>query len=466
MQLVDLYRRILQSLQVEVDEHNLLSFAYNDIRQPLTIEDRRLALPTREILNMGMSADIVPFHPLSESHARGESKVLQKLKSLVTVRLSQVLAELLHDLTEIAADTKRHSKLSPKAQLLLSAMPEADERTVKDMDRILEAMGKDPNRKLVSLYLKRGGHYHGRKMSRVAVINFPIFAEFENENRSVFGVSLRKKDFIAFKNLFLYLLPDLEEPDGYNAGSMSLVAPYLDSLIQSYVKVARALNAVSEVQKKHLEDFDSVYIDISWEEDVRDWGVYRDEIPPLADSMGVPLQDEGAPAAQPAAQAPEQVTIPVTHFQNAPQSQPQATSLPKIGMHKSAEELEQERQNNNQPQRTIDDILAANNPMYAAQRQMQQPAPTQVAPQMPQAPTGDYPGYHRGVPIQRMYPQQQMMYPQQPMMGQQMPQMQMNPAMMTAAAYGPPPGMQPPQYGMPYAQGYAMPQQMQYPGVI
>lgn len=284
MNLVKLYKAILESLFVQANESGLLSWTMGDQSKPLMVGDRRLTLPVDEQLGRPNPA-IILFHPLSESSTRGESKVLQKMMALVRLRLVSSLSELLQDVTNLCADEDRNRKLSPEASVALTCLPSADEKTVDAMDRILEVCATDPS-KLIKIYLKRGGIYHGKKMSRVAVVSFPIYDEFERDDRTIFGIKLRKNDYVGFKKLLEYLLPKIDENEGYNAGSNSMEAPYLDSLVQAYLKVARDLNRIVDVHRKHLRDAELAEIDITWEEDARDWSYYRDEIPPLEDSMG------------------------------------------------------------------------------------------------------------------------------------------------------------------------------------
>jgi hypothetical protein len=420
LNLVKLYKAILESLFVQANETGLLSWTMGDQSKPLMVGDRRLTLPIDEQLGRPNPA-IILFHPLSESSTRGESKVLQKMMALVRLRLVSSLSELLQDVTNLCADEDRNRKLSPEASVALTCLPSADEKTVDAMDRILEVCATDPG-KLVKIYLKRGGIYHGKKMSRVAVVSFPIYDEFERDDRTIFGVKLRKNDYIGFKKLLEYLLPKIDENEGYNAGSNSMEAPYLDSLVQAYLKVARDLNRIVDVHRKHLRDAELAEIDISWEEDARDWSYYRDEIPPLEDSMGTVIGSlpdavtnavEATVSGTSASLFPNRVARAgadlldrPTPAERVPTPEP-AHQAPATRSHAAAarvEEVEEPEQAGRGIRSVTDIVNAARRgfqpePAYAAHGH--HPHPGHPAPGYPMAvpavPPGEYPGYNRGV---------------------------------------------------------------------
>jgi hypothetical protein len=297
MELSQLYQAILASLNVKSDEDGLLSLVYGDKSFPATVEGKRLVLPTKKILADGLGDKLIAFHPLSENVLRGESPVLKKFKTYVTTRLDQVLSELFVAFTDISAEHKLHSKLSPDQKELLLAMPDADERTVDDLGKIFEAMQHDSRRKLMSIYLKRGGKLRLEKFSRTAVVNFPIIAEFENEQRTIYGVKCRVKDYAGFAKLFEYILPNADGT-GYSVGSNDKDVPYFDALLQAFVKVATQLNKRVTLFKKHLPHADQLHIDLSWLDQVQDWAAFRGQIPPLAGNDGATVAEEAASQAE------------------------------------------------------------------------------------------------------------------------------------------------------------------------
>lgn len=336
MSLVQFYKDYLTSLNVKVDEDGLLSFEQFGVVVPLEIDDRRLALPTKDVLQaVGQGHGVVPFHPMSESSNRGESTVLQMLKKLIRMRLNSSILGLFQELTELAADRTRHRGLSPDAHRVLSCLPEADEKTVDAAGRIIRAMSEDARRG-VSIYLKRRGKLAGQDYGRIAVFKFPLYEEFMNaDNTVVFGVKLRKKDFAGLKKLLEYILPDADDPETYAVGTNNLLVPYLDSLTQCYLGLARQINKIVRIHKNEV-DAAALRIPVRWAGREIDWSAYRDEIPPLEDSMGVLLQTEDEAQRQKQRPAPKAAVQKALKVSSPPASrvaspaipQPQETDVP------------------------------------------------------------------------------------------------------------------------------------------
>lgn len=306
---------------------------YNGKQLPVMVEGKRLALPTQERLKSGDWSSTVAFHPLSENLLRGESPVLKKYKAVMVVRLHMLIAELCQQLLQIGADTASHAKMSPKAQELLSRIPNVDEKSKRDMEKILEATSPDGPNRLVSIYLKRGGVLKGAKHSRLAVISFPIMEEFENaETRTVYGVKLRKDDFKAFKNLFDYILPDADSLETYSVGSQSMVAPYFDALTQAWIKVGQRLNAVVKQHAKQLEDPDILKSDFDeWPEAFSELSKFKGHIPVLAGNDGSPATDEKTEVVETIREKPLPRALRETpRVDSVPWKEPEATppSLP------------------------------------------------------------------------------------------------------------------------------------------
>lgn len=297
MELVELYKSILASLNVFVADDGSCFLDYGDGKQhPVVIDGKTMVLPTREVLNRGLGDTRIGFHPLSENIQRGESPVIRKTKILVAARVTQVISDLFETFVGLAANPKLHAKLSPSQKELLQALPDADERSVNDLDKIYAAMSDDAKRKLVSIYLRRGGTLRLEKFARVAVIRFPILSEFENEDRTVFGVKLRKADYVGFPKLFEFMLPSSDGDSGYSYGSNDMYAPYLDALLNAFWLVADRLNKMVDMFKKHLPNADRLRIDLSWAEAMKEngWAKYRDQIPALEGNEGTTANEEAA----------------------------------------------------------------------------------------------------------------------------------------------------------------------------
>lgn len=286
------YKGILESLNVYADDTGLLSHRRPDgqVEQiSVTVEghQRRLVLPLEDLLRKGLPDELVAFHPLSELTNRSESEVFRKLKLLVNLRLTTVLAALLEDLIELAADKDRRKALPPKLLPLLQALPHADQKLSDNMHQLLNAAMAGGKNRLLSIYVSRGGKHKGEKHARVAAVAFPIIAELDDPDRKVYGVQLRAKDIPQIKALFDFILPNSDTVGTYNAASDSMDAPNFEVLMLAYVRVASQLNKIVAMAGKYLDDAASLKTDLSWASSLDDLHQLSFEIPPLDGNKGI-----------------------------------------------------------------------------------------------------------------------------------------------------------------------------------
>ena len=281
------YERLLKSLSLDIDPSGLVGMKLEDQVIPCTVQKHRLALPTQTRIRSGEWDGLVAFHPLSENVARGVSPVLKKLRDLINYRLNSVAMVLMEELMAIASDRSYQDKLKPDQGSLLETLNMADEKTYKAMQSIFDNLSTGGPRSLVNLYMKRGGKLGAEKFSRLAVVNFPISDELDDEKPEVFDKKLtRKRDKRMIRNLFYWVFPEADSLEYYSCGSNSMISPYFESLCLAYVKVAKELNRVTGLFKQHLDDPDGLHIDLSWTEALPHLEMYRDVIPPLEGNQG------------------------------------------------------------------------------------------------------------------------------------------------------------------------------------
>lgn len=286
MELLELYKSILESIGSSVDEKGLVSIVGESQNTPNEIGDKRLVLPTSDILRAGDWRHCIAFHPMSENILRGESVVIKNLRLLMNLRLTTTAVKLASQLLGIAANTAYHGKLTPKQSEFLSAVPDASEKTVRLFDKVIQKLIIDGEYRLVSIYLKRGGTWHGSKRSRVAVVSFPIMDEFEKDERNIFGVTMSGKEKETILNLINFIFPNGNDLEEYSYGSDSQCAPYFHALLKAYVNVADRLNSITKKFKAHLDDVDELMIKTDWAAAADDLAKYRDIIPTLAGNDG------------------------------------------------------------------------------------------------------------------------------------------------------------------------------------
>lgn len=411
MDILTLYKSILTSLNANVNEEGLVSYVYDGQAFPIMIDGNRLALPTPELLRAGnwKENNLIAFHPLSENLVRGESPVLKKLKGIINLRLSTIIAELLQQLTALAADRNKHSSLPPKAQELLSHMPEADEKTMLAVKHILEASEQEGPNRLIGIYLKRGATFRGNKVSKLAVVSFPILEELESKDHTVFGVKLRKKDQLAIESLIKnYILPGADDLETYSAGSNSHEAPYFDCLLKAYANVAEKLNGIIWLHRKHLENDEELRTDLDWQGPASDLSVYRDMIPTLSGNEGEIIETQASSmvpqkavsskvpgilssGTQKPAAAPVETTQPQRFIQQPVQpvaTQPNVPAAPTVV--RTARGID------------FNSLMQARASAVPSVPYGYPPAPAWAVPANVAPAPGDYAGMHRGIPVNRM----------------------------------------------------------------
>lgn len=335
--LIDLYRSILAAADLHADEDGYVSLHFSkDKKQPFLVKGKRLVLPTRTQLTSPNAKESVKFHPMSENILRGESDVLEALRSALNMRLNITIATLSLELLTLACSPGEHAKLSPEQSEFLSHVKNPDIRMVETLKKIQNVMPIAQTQKnFASIYLKRGGTVNGKKHARVGVVSFPLYQELKKGGDEVYGVKLRVKDRVALVQLLEYIIPGIDQPEAYNRGSDSQQAPFLDALMRAVLAVASPLNDVIERFRNQLEaDPDSLVFPSDWVEAFDNLEAFRNEvraIPMQAGNEGAtkaaePAQTGGvhpapapalAPAAAPAAPpvwAPPPIQQPTTPF--------------------------------------------------------------------------------------------------------------------------------------------------------
>lgn len=305
MKIRDLYKAILEAVGAFTDDDGLVSLTRPGADPiPFMVDKKRLAMPTAALLNKGAfneGGSLIAFHPICENVVLETSPVLAKLETAMIFRLHTVLADLICQLATIAADHKQHKKMKVKTHGLLSAMPDADDRTRNDFIKIIEHTTAVGAKQLLKLYVRKGGTYGGEKVSRLARFFPSVVDHLNQEERKILGVSLRKADVPAFLALIEYILPDYRDADRYASPSNGLVAPTLHALLKTYYKVANQLNKIVDIHAAQLTNADALKIPVDWIDDVQDLSQYREQIPVLPGNDG----EEGTKTVrQPTATAP------------------------------------------------------------------------------------------------------------------------------------------------------------------
>jgi hypothetical protein len=266
MELNELYRAILSTANMtEVD--GCVSLTMRDESKPVIIKGKRLVLPTQEHLSNADWSGRVVFHPLSEHILRNEeSAVLAEYRKNLNIRLNYVMASLMAELLTIATSGDIHKRLTQEQADFLPLVKDADEKTLQNFMKVIGAMKTDQtNRMLVSIFLKKSGLLKGNKYARVGVVSFPFYNELKQaKSTEIYGVKLRIKDVQVLLALMEYMLPGIEEPESFNRGSRSPIAPSMDALMHSVMALIGPFNELTELFRNVMDNPDELKFEDVW----------------------------------------------------------------------------------------------------------------------------------------------------------------------------------------------------------
>lgn len=325
MKLTDLYASLLKTAFLYPDDEGFISLKLPGGKpSPALIDGKRMVLPLPNQLNNPHKDQIIVFHPLLENIARGESKILERYRQALNMRLNLTVGLVAYQLMMIGTSKELHSSLSPDQLELLDVLKDADAKTKKLFDKIMEAMEADPKQaRFVSIFLRKSAKVHGKTHARVAVVGFPFYEELKKGGKEVFGVKIeRVKDRAVLMAFMQYLFPRIDELEAYNRGSDSDVAPFMDALMQTVLALASPINAIAELFGEKLGDADDIVIPSDWMESFANLDALYKEI------KSVPMQagNEGSIAGVDASVAPTPLNQPIP-AQPAPVMAPPAPAM-------------------------------------------------------------------------------------------------------------------------------------------
>ena len=290
------YRALLNSIGVAIDDKKFstLMYGYGDDGgyEPVRIDGKVVILPTRT--NLKQEPDFwegkVSFHPIVEQSFRDESKVFRTLQSLLNWKLINTLAYVAKNLAILASHPKIPKEFNPVQHVLLDALKNADNKTVKQLTEVIDAsFVGDKSKRLISTAIKQGGRYKSKQYSAVLITLFSLYDNVNYDNKSIFGVKIKRgTDLEQIASLFKFILPrsDIEGGEEYNFGSNSNTAPRLDAMLQGYIKVAERLNALMHIYGEFIEGIEDEIIDTQWSEYLSQFDELKHDIPILEDNFG------------------------------------------------------------------------------------------------------------------------------------------------------------------------------------
>lgn len=342
--LLEFYKNIGASLGIVFDDNGFASVVKGTDSTPITIENRRLVLPTPAHLKASNWEAVVAFHPLCESIVRGESEVFGYIRERVLRRLNAAVMVLVSELTKMAADADGMANLTDNQVQILSSFGKLDDRSVTDIGELIVKCAQKGNGSLLNIYVRRDDKVADKRYRRVAVTSLPLLDALDKT--TVYGVQLRQGDRRFLRSLFTAILPHCDIDDQYSRGSNADVAPYFDVLIHAYKAVMDPLNSMIWTFRKPLGEWAGARAPTEWYDGYSDAVRESNLIPALplnigkgGESVATPAQPPGVGAAPTIQQGAPTGTVqhllgaypqPNTGYPGAPQTQQPQLTLAQI----------------------------------------------------------------------------------------------------------------------------------------
>lgn len=264
-QLTELYTAILATAWAAPDEKGrvfskVIGKSENSTT-PFKLGELQIVLPTQDAMrNFNASTDLL-FNPLSENPVQGESAILEKIRRAISVRLNYVTAHVATSLLQLAVSVTEHPKLSPDQSELLSILRDASKTTFETFLRLqTAAVSEGPDRSFIRFYLRRGVKVRGEMYSRACIVGFPLYEKLvAGEDKRV-----SKKDAETLKRLFEFIFTNLDQPERYNYGCNSTVAPFTEAYLGGILDLIACLNDVISRYSDFIENSAELVIEADW----------------------------------------------------------------------------------------------------------------------------------------------------------------------------------------------------------
>ena len=286
MNLIEFYKRVLENVGYVIDKEDYVYIPAHGKKELVTIAGKSMVLPTMDQIESlyvktedgKYELSKIPFNPLSEDVIKGDSESIKKLKSCIEYRLSHSIFAIGELLITLASEPKLQKNISTDLELFLANLTKAisqgqrggvaDDKSIEKWTNIYANMITNHINSF-TIYLKKKGNIDGITYTRVATITSNILDELDEHlnnlkdatSYKVSGVTLRKKDVIVFKEVFKYILENLNKNNVISVGSNDSESPTFISLFTLYLNIAKRNNTLLEYLKNiNVEYYDSYYI--------------------------------------------------------------------------------------------------------------------------------------------------------------------------------------------------------------
>ena len=282
--LIQIYKDILSTAWMSANEKGVISRLIDPEtgeKSPVMIEDntdnkkkKTAVLPIKENLVGLDNSEFLVIHPLNENPSKPASPVVDFLRRMMSVRLNWVLSTMLPELLVFASSPAKHDLLKPEQLDILTCLADAGKDSASKFLKLLEA-SKAKNghfSTIVSVYLTRGGVVKEKTFHRAAIVKFTLYEELikAGSDNVVMGVKLSKKDRDLFKKLFERVIPGIDNPQHYSTGSNANVAPFMDSMMNTFLKLFSITNDMVENYKVVFSIPNLMTVPMEWSDELMD----------------------------------------------------------------------------------------------------------------------------------------------------------------------------------------------------
>lgn len=262
--LYEFYKAVLSLSSMTVDDDGYVSVALAGAQNPCMIDGHRLLMPYDKTLKEFDPKQHRIFHPLLESLTRGESEVLEKMRTTFVVKANYVFSIIGAGLLNILSSPELHAKMSPdQATLLENIKDNFEGSTVKWAEGVVTRFNKNKSPPFIDMRLKKLGVYKGKKYPRLGVVFFPFYESMVNRTHD--EINLQVREVKLYKQLTEYMF-DMTDKEICNRPTDSDIAPFLVAYVKSAIAVAEHLNHVMDLFKDFLfsseDDYKNHYFHI------------------------------------------------------------------------------------------------------------------------------------------------------------------------------------------------------------
>jgi len=329
MKYVDFLKRMITSLNLDVNDDGVLVTDTSENGIVITNKSLPMVLPTRENIETMFAIDPISrqpkpvkslFNPVPESISKGTSASFLKVRLAIENNIGYALGVTLGLILKATMGVENQQKLlstelkmvvasfniSTKKKALVESV--VDEQMLKTWNKLFQASLTAGASSLIdgmySLLIKKSYTApDGKIHPRVLVATCPLLQQLVDKNMLIHGVKLREKDVVVFTTLLEYILNQTEEKKETVIYTEEKTYPSFTLAVTGYVRVLNRIMFLLEMVKDlDLELYASARIDLSiTESEISEIYMLEKEIitiPNESTPMGVPSQQQAtSPAA-------------------------------------------------------------------------------------------------------------------------------------------------------------------------